>query len=666
MLPQNNPKTIHINPNFRGQRIQTTATLIPTALDNSIGPSTLPHNAHINPLFLEKTKIPTIHMNPRFLLNFHKENPRLSKNATSMAPDPSVSSTPINKMDNSESQEEGGVLICKSKTRLIRQPIVATRKALPTPSQPQPPIVVITNRKLIRKSSIEPNTSNYRSLSSKLKVDISTQPIIVKTKRKLIRKCVTVATPPHTTPPERKPDVISSKTLKTKYKLDNRTLKKKSNLSAAISKTKRKGFVGRFALLRRNSISSSKTTNFWNTTNIQSMNKKIRLLNINGLLYKSTRNSLQLKDTSNVKKKVAEEPVKPQSGLTIFVRGTKYIMDPQKFKLTRVLNNGEERLTSDSRSSKTCRRRIDIGGYTYVSGSSSNVLVRTSNHLSRAYVHNAKQKSLQLLTRRLVKSNVPCPIYQRVGKCAAYERGKCSKVHNKQQVAICPKFLRGECVNSACLMSHEVSLSKMPVCKFYMQGVCVRNDCPYLHKKLSSDAAVCLDFLRGFCQLADKCKRRHEFVCPELERSGVCTMKNCLYCKSKLKKDKYFEKTIDVGKNTDPSKESSGKRENSRPATSTVNSSIKSSDVSTSSTRYFLGISDETVPATSNSNVEDNSEEATSTVRYFIETSEQVSPEPEANNEVKIGKNDESQEIIAEDGIRRRPQLGVLPAFIPL
>lgn len=66
------------------------------------------------------------------------------------------------------------------------------------------------------------------------------------------------------------------------------------------------------------------------------------------------------------------------------------------------------------------------------------------------------------------------------------------------------RFLRGECLKLNCLLSHNVSLSKMPVCKFFLQGVCVRNDCPYLHKKLSNKAELCTDFQRGFCQLADK------------------------------------------------------------------------------------------------------------------------------------------------------------------
>ncbi|CAD7002750.1 unnamed protein product [Ceratitis capitata] len=80
-------------------------------------------------------------------------------------------------------------------------------------------------------------------------------------------------------------------------------------------------------------------------------------------------------------------------------------------------------------------------------------------------------------------------------------------------------FLRSECHNPDCLLSHNVSLAKMPVC------VCVRTDCPYLHKKLSITADVCQDFLRGYCKLAEQCNKRHEFVCPEYERNGKCELR---------------------------------------------------------------------------------------------------------------------------------------------
>lgn len=117
----------------------------------------------------------------------------------------------------------------------------------------------------------------------------------------------------------------------------------------------------------------------------------------------------------------------------------------------------------------------------------------------------AKHKSIQVLTNKLRKCNIPCQIYRRLGKCSAQLKGKCPRLHDPKHVIICPRFLKGECTLAAgCLLSHDVSLEKMPVCRFFLEGRCVKNDCPYLHKKVSETERICEDFLRGYCPLAAK------------------------------------------------------------------------------------------------------------------------------------------------------------------
>lgn len=432
-------KTIYINPNFRGQ-LPTSETGAINSLQTT---SHIPKNAHINPLFLEahKPRPPTIHMNPAFLQKFQEQQlQQLEQNeavqkttleekntkscVTSYA---EVIEKPIIPRSNNNGIIESRKIICKSKNRLIREPLIKTESPPPLtlskPSIPQPPLLVLNKRKLIRK--------------------VTSTPLVAINKTEL-KRC------------------DNSKAIITKYKLDNRVSRKRPLLPPT-PKIKRTAFVGRYAL-RRTSMSQSTNalTLKKNSTIKKSLNKKLQVLNINGLLYKSTQNSLKLKNIATMRssnnsvltkssqtslhaqKTTNNLSGKSNQGLTIFVRGTKYVMDANKFKLTRV-TSGDAGATNtkapSNNSSKvpTCQR-IDIGGYTYISlQSSKNVLIRTTNHLSRAYVHNAKQKSLQMLTKRLVKSNIPCPIFQRIGKCAAYERGKCSKVHNKLQVAICSK-----------------------------------------------------------------------------------------------------------------------------------------------------------------------------------------------------------------------------------
>lgn len=51
----------------------------------------------------------------------------------------------------------------------------------------------------------------------------------------------------------------------------------------------------------------------------------------------------------------------------------------------------------------------------------------------------AKMKSIALLTNKLRKNNQPCLIYHRFGKCNAKEEGKCWRVHDPKNIAICRK-----------------------------------------------------------------------------------------------------------------------------------------------------------------------------------------------------------------------------------
>lgn len=432
MLPQIysinklNNKTIYINPNFKGQ-LPSTGTRL-----NVYPTSLIPKSTHINPLFLDAPKqVHSIHMNPAFLSKFNKKQqmlqPRIQEERMSLTQEPEIISNnllPSDKLAEVVLQSNCGTsdsrkIICKSKNRIVREP---EKKVVQTP------------------------------MLSKLPTPLP--PLLVLNKRKLIRKTTSLLTMPPITKAQ---NCDNTNVSITKYRLDNRMVKKKTILPPT-PKIKRTSFVGRYAL-RRTSLSLSPSVKKKSLPINKNINKKLQVLNINGLLYKSTKNSLKLKDfaivdnsnmtstsknltsTSN-KKDLAEGTPKANQGLTIFVRGTKYVMDANKFRLTRITNpdSSPSKIDTNKKSINSTCKRIDIGGYTYVTvNSAKNVLIRTTNHLSRAYVHNAKQKSLQLLTKHLVKSNIPCPIYQRVGKCAAFERGKCAKVHNKLQVAICSK-----------------------------------------------------------------------------------------------------------------------------------------------------------------------------------------------------------------------------------
>lgn len=119
-----------------------------------------------------------------------------------------------------------------------------------------------------------------------------------------------------------------------------------------------------------------------------------------------------------------------------------------------------------------------------------------------------------------------------------------------------------------------------------------------------------------------KCNKRHEFVCPEIEKNKTCLTKNCIYCKVKRRKESHIEKKLEKTKSNT----------NLTPPT--------------------------------------NSTEAK---RYFIESSNNTTKSSEDCEENNIDKsvndggecNIESSPDV-ENARKNRPKLGALPAYIPL
>lgn len=161
-------------------------------------------------------------------------------------------------------------------------------------------------------------------------------------------------------------------------------------------------------------------------------------LNINGILYKS--NKRKLEKTTTVANNYSLKTTKPTSAAAaqkdskssyrrLIVRGENFLLDATGKHLIR---------DSSTANKENTIKRIDIGKVTFVK-KSNNTFERTDFHKSRYHLNMAKQRSIQMLTNRLVKTNVPCPIYRKLGKCAAFERKKCLKLHEKKFVDICPR-----------------------------------------------------------------------------------------------------------------------------------------------------------------------------------------------------------------------------------
>lgn len=168
--------------------------------------------------------------------------------------------------------------------------------------------------------------------------------------------------------------------------------------------------------------------------------KSESFLNINGILYKSNRRKLEKTTLSHPYSITKTKTTTMQSYRRLIVRGENFLLDANGKNLIRVQSNGKLAINGQASSGSTLinRKRIDIGKITFVK-KSNDTFERTDYHKSRYHLNVAKQRSIQMLTNRMMKTNVPCPIFRKLGKCAAFVRGKCAKLHDKKLVDVCPR-----------------------------------------------------------------------------------------------------------------------------------------------------------------------------------------------------------------------------------
>lgn len=209
------------------------------------------------------------------------------------------------------------------------------------------------------------------------------------------------------------------------------------------------------------SLSKTLNRSLVNTTTLspltmRSTKKMPTFLNINGILYKSNRRKLEKTVSST------SSPYAPSSSVVttaiaqssstktspsyrrLIVRGENFLLDASGKHLVRVTAATTTTTTTTSKPSLVGQlnagplKRIDIGKVTFVK-KSNGTYERTDYHKSRYHLSVAKQRSINTLTNRMVKTNVPCPIFRKLGKCAAFVRGKCAKLHDKKLVDVCPR-----------------------------------------------------------------------------------------------------------------------------------------------------------------------------------------------------------------------------------
>ncbi|KAK1947808.1 Zinc finger CCCH domain-containing protein 3 [Phytophthora citrophthora] len=187
---------------------------------------------------------------------------------------------------------------------------------------------------------------------------------------------------------------------------------------------------------------------------------------------------------------------------------------------------------------------VHIGGVKYVVANGGKVLKRcaTEEHKSsavykpgsmslttksgaaraaliRAKVTMQRARNKRFRTKKLVKvRTVYCSFYNRFGKYLTVTR---DALVIRRRVTMCRKFLKNECNDPKCLLSHQHDENKIPDCRMFLRGACTREGCKYRHVKVSATADLCKPFTMGFCPKGAACPLRHEL--PQASRNSSTT-----------------------------------------------------------------------------------------------------------------------------------------------
>ncbi|CAM6111140.1 unnamed protein product [Calypogeia fissa] len=213
----------------------------------------------------------------------------------------------------------------------------------------------------------------------------------------------------------------------------------------------------------------------------------------------------------------------------VWVGLVRYKMDAASKTLQRVQDSQGEAGDTDKGSSTgwampppllTPRRSI-IGGTVYLRVGNGNQLVRDPKTASRALASEKVRWSLHNARSRNAKKQQYCQFFTKFGKCNK-ESGKCPYIHDPDKVAVCTKFLNGNCNDGQCLLTHKVIPERMPDCSFFLEGLCTNENCPYRHVHVNPKASYCDGFLRGYCKDGDKCNKKHTYVCSVYAETGEC------------------------------------------------------------------------------------------------------------------------------------------------
>lgn len=403
------PSTIHINPKFRNIHIN------PMFLNNALTASNQTPSASqaLLPVPAKSAKTTNIYINPRFL-----NDPNILAGIGLSAVADDDNSDMSTEHSDGDRNEEPEMVVAQIQTqinrKLIRTPLINPPLESATASRSN--LMKIGSRKLIR-APVARSKLQHIAISKVIRKPIQTKYKIVKE---------------HST-----------------YKIDRRTVNAKLSVMLSLNRE----FVQHrllkmcvFEMLNIHTViifeqisSSSRSdrtkqsqTNGSRSISKPFANRKLARISINGIAYRSTNMKLQKTTSERIAPALPTSSKGSQSHRILYVRGEKFLLEPNGQCLLRSSTSTLVRTTTN------VGDRIHIGGLTYVR-SANNTYELTDYHMNRFHLSLAKQRSISLLSPKMTKMNVPCPIYRKLGKCMAFTRSRCVKLHDPKLVDICPR-----------------------------------------------------------------------------------------------------------------------------------------------------------------------------------------------------------------------------------
>lgn len=492
---------IHLNPKFVKQEAEKSANgkvhVNPNFVNRALPPipgssSKAPAKAHINPNFLDGSKAKAyeeaikmavqgkIHVNPHFKPQIsptsalEKEN---IKTPPAHAKTPSAFSSATKSIFRKIGQRK--LVRVKSKVK-----VTATPGQEPTPSSSRGSFTKIGTRKLIRSNK---QSTSRSALDGKYKV---------KTDKKIIVR----QSPRFTTP-------FASR--------------KRKRLSSSPSVVRKKRFtlarvLNPFRVDRRHETNlirkpSKRIVNNHRTNASKMTTPATFVIPAPVPAAKVSKSETPgMMKTPVPPKPARKTPVRPKPATTLInVQGVRYSVSENGRKLNRIPEKKDESEDTQKKAAEpVVAKKLFLEGEEYIEDEPG-VLIRSRSSMTRQSITSYKQRSINTILKSQTRSKQYCMFYNKFGKCKKKEDGVCPYIHDSDKVAVCRKFLQGNCHKDKCLLSHKVAPEKMPVCKFYLEGVCTKDPCPYRHVKVNDSAEICPDFLKGFCPLYDKCMKRH-------------------------------------------------------------------------------------------------------------------------------------------------------------